>query len=97
MLELGGCLLEPFVGDEGFVPLLRLDPFLVGTPDDGAFPELGLSKVEAVPVEPAYVDRVRSPHHRKVPHESDWVTTDVRHATDPRIKRAQNRTRAPQW
>jgi len=41
------------------VPLPRLDPFLVGTPDDRALPELRLSKVEAVPEEPACVDRVR--------------------------------------
>ena len=56
--KLCGCSFEPFVGDQCLVPLLRFDPFPVGTTDHWPFTELRLPKVEAVPVEPPCVDRV---------------------------------------
>jgi len=57
-LQFSSRALEPVVGNERFVALLRLDPLFLGPADDRSFSEFRLAEVEPVPEEAAGVDGV---------------------------------------
>jgi hypothetical protein len=58
LVQFGCRALEAVVGNDRFVPVLRLDPLFLGPADDWSFSEFRLAEVEPVPVEAAGVDGV---------------------------------------